>query len=206
MKRIILMPLTALALAACGQATSASAPPASPSLASAAVHIASTPSLGSVLTTADGRTLYYFAPERGGTIACTAQCTQTWQPFITPSGLLTANAALPGTLTVLRRTEGAQVTYSEWPLYTFTGDTAAGDTNGQGVLGQWFAATPSLTDAPIATPTPSPTLAPATPAPAVAPPAPYHPAPAPTSCIPGMNGGDHDGDNNGGPSDLDGCK
>ena len=102
MKRIFLTPLTALALAACGQATSASAPSASPSLSSAAVHLASNPLLGSVLTTADGRTLYYFTPERGGTIACTAQCTQTWLPFVSPSGLLTANAALPGTLTVLR--------------------------------------------------------------------------------------------------------
>jgi predicted lipoprotein with Yx(FWY)xxD motif len=205
MKRIVLIPLTALALTACGQATSASSPvAATPS--SAAVRVASNPSLGSVLTTVDGRTLYYFTPERGGTIACTAQCTQTWPPFITPSGLLTANTALPGTLTVLRRTEGAQVTYSEWPLYTFAGDKVAGDTNGQGVLGQWFAATPSLTDAPIATPTPSPTVAAATPPPAVHTPVPYHPAPAPTSCIPGMNGGDHDGDNNGGPSDLDGCK
>lgn len=205
MKRVILIQLIALALAACGQATAASAPSAPPKLASVAVHLASNPTLGSVLTTADGRTLYYFTPERGGTIACTGQCTQVWPPFVTPSGLLSTNEALPGTLATLRRAEGAQVTYSEWPLYTFSGDQAAGDTNGQGVLGKWFAATTTLTDAPITTPTATPAAPTQAPA-AVVTPAPYHPAPAPTSCIPGMNGGDHDGDNNGGPNDLDGCK
>jgi predicted lipoprotein with Yx(FWY)xxD motif len=207
MKRMMLLPLTSLALAACGQASSASAPTAPPRLASTAVRTAVNPTLGTVLTTADGRTLYYFAPERGGAIACTGQCAQVWMPLITPSGFLSTPAALPGTLSTIRRAEGAQITYSEWPLYTFSGDTAAGDTAGQAVLGKWFVATTSLTDAPLATATPtSPPAAPTQAPPAVVPPAPYHPAPVPTSCIPGMNGGDHDGDNNGAPSDLDGCK
>ena len=207
MKRMILLPLTSLALAACGEVTSVSAPTTPPRVASTAVTTAPNPTFGSVLTTAEGRTLYYFTPERGGTIACTGQCAQIWLPLITPSGLLSTPAALPGTLSTLRRTEGAQVTYSEWPLYTYSGDGAAGDTSGQGVLGQWFVATTTLTDAPIAAATPSATPAPPAPTQAAAatvPPAPYHPAPAPTSCIPGMNGGDHDGDNNGGPNDLDG--
>ena len=204
MKRIILILLTSLALAACGQVTSANAPTASPPIASTAVQTVANPTLGSVLTTSDGRTLYYFTPERGGTIACTGPCAQVWVPLITPTGLLSTPAALPGTLSTLRRPEGTQVTYSEWPLYTFTGDRAAGDTAGQGVAGKWFVATTTLTDAPIATPTPAPPAP--TQAPAVVPPAPSRPAPAPTSCIPGMNGGDHDADNNGGPNDLDGCK
>jgi predicted lipoprotein with Yx(FWY)xxD motif len=207
MKRIVLLPLTSLALAACGQVTSASAPTAPPRVASTVVRTAANPTLGTVLTTADGRTLYYFTPERGGTIACTGQCAQVWVPLITPSGLLSTPVALPGTLSTVRRIQGVQITYSEWPLYTFSGDRAAGDTAGQGVLGKWFVATTTLTDAPVATATPTPPPAAATQAPpAVVPPTPYHPAPAPTSCIPGMNGGDHDGDNNGGPSDLDGCK
>ncbi len=208
MKRIILLPLTSLVLAACGQATSTVTPTAPPRVASTAVNTVSNPSFGSVLTTAEGRTLYYFTPERGGTITCTGQCAQVWLPLIAPSGLLSTPAALPGTLSTLRRMEGAQVTYSEWPLYTFSGDKAAGDTSGQGVLGKWFVATTTLTDAPIATATPTapPPATTQAPAAVVPPPAPSRPAPAPTSCIPGMNGGDHDGDNNGGPNDLDGCK
>ena len=34
----------------------------------------------------------------------------------------------------MERTDGTtQVTYNDWPLYLFSGDAAAGDTNGQGV-------------------------------------------------------------------------
>jgi predicted lipoprotein with Yx(FWY)xxD motif len=207
MKRIMLLPLTSLVLAACGQATSAIAPTAPPAISSTTVQTVSNPSLGSVLTTADGRTLYYFTPERGGTIACTGPCAKTWLPLITPSGLLSTPTALAGTLATIRRAEGDQVSYSEWPLYTFTGDSAPGDTKGQGALGKWFVATSTLTDAPVATATATPAPVAPTQLPAVVTtPKPYRPAPAPTSCIPGMNGGDHDGDNNGGPNDLDGCK
>jgi len=91
MKRMILLPLTSLALAACGQVTSASAPTAPPRVASTVVRTAANPTLGTVLTTADGRTLYYFTPERGGTIACTGQCAQVWVPLISPSGLLSTS-------------------------------------------------------------------------------------------------------------------
>ncbi len=208
MNRVILISLTSLALAACGQAAAGSAPTAPPPLVSAVVHVASSPALGTILTTADGRTLYYFTPERGGAIACTDQCAHAWPPFLTPSGLLSAPVALPGTLATVRRAEGVQVTYSEWPLYTFSGDRAPGDTNGQSVQGKWFVALTTLTDAPVATATPQPPTPAATapPAPPVVVPAPIRPTPAPTSCIPGMNGGDHDGDNNGGPNDFDGCK
>lgn len=208
MNRVILISLTSLGLAACGQAAAGSAPTAPPPPVSAVVHVASSPALGTILTTADGRTLYYFTPERGGTIACTDQCVQAWPPFLTASGLLSTPVALPGTLATVRRAEGVQVTYSEWPLYTFAGDKSPGDTNGQGVLGKWFVALTTLTDAPVATATPQPPapVATAPPAPPVVVPPPIRPTPAPTSCIPGMNGGDHDGDNNGGPNDFDGCK
>jgi predicted lipoprotein with Yx(FWY)xxD motif len=211
MKQMILAPLTGIVLAACGQVSAASTPTPSSPPSGVAIDVATSPTLGEILTTSSGRTLYYFTPERGGTIVCTGPCAQIWHPLLTPSGLLTTTATLPGTLATVSRPEGRQVTYSEWPLYTFSGDKAAGDTSGQGILGKWFVATTTLTDAPIATSTPTPSVATVAPtqAPmATPPPAPYHPtaAPAPTSCIPGMNGGDHDGDNNGGPSDLDGCR
>ena len=38
-----------------------------------------------------------------------------------------------------------EVTYNGWPLHTFAGDTAAGQTNGQGIGSQWFAAKPGTT-------------------------------------------------------------
>jgi predicted lipoprotein with Yx(FWY)xxD motif len=44
---------------------------------------------------------------------------------------------------VLTRSDnGKQVLYNNLPLYYFAGDKAPGDVNGQGVGGNWFAATP----------------------------------------------------------------
>ena len=59
----------------------------------------------------------------------------------------TAGAALPGKLGVTARAGGEQVTYNQWPLYTFAGDAGPGQTNGQGIFGfggRWFVATPGL--------------------------------------------------------------
>jgi predicted lipoprotein with Yx(FWY)xxD motif len=36
-----------------------------------------------------------------------------------------------------------QVTYNGWPLYYFSGDSAAGSTNGQGHDNEWFLVAPS---------------------------------------------------------------
>lgn len=208
MRRLMLLPLSSLALAACGIGAHGSAPSATPTKNAVAIHVASSPTLGSYLTTVNGRTLYYFTPEQDSHpnaphIVATGQLLQTWHPLLSPSGLLTTKVSLPGTLTTVPRPDGGrQVTYNDWPLYTFGGDMTAGETNGQGITGQWFVATTALTEVlPIPTPAPPPP-----PAPTTAPTARPTPVPVPTSCIPGMNGGDHDADNNGGPNDGDGCK
>ncbi len=50
---------------------------------------------------------------------------------------------MTGTLTTFARADGSQqVAYNGEPLYYFTGDTAPGDANGEGVGGVWFIATP----------------------------------------------------------------
>ena len=45
--------------------------------------------------------------------------------------------------------EGPDETYQlkagKWPLYRFSGDTAAGDTNGEGQSGVWFVVSPDGT-------------------------------------------------------------
>lgn len=207
-KRLTILGLSisfALILGACG-GTSAGGGSASPTPHPTAIHVASNAALGSYLTTATARTLYYFTPERdshasGPNIICSGSCAKTWPPLLAPSALLTSNVALPGTLKTLVRPDGGrQVTYSDWPLYTFSGDNRPGDTNGQGVMGYWFVAGTGLTeDMAAAAATPAPT-GPSQPAP------PMPPQPIPTSCIPGFNGGDHDADNNGGRNDSDGCQ
>jgi predicted lipoprotein with Yx(FWY)xxD motif len=123
--------------------TSTPAPPP----AAASVFVASNMALGAVLVNAQGRTLYYFVPERGGRIVCTGQCANAWPPLFATSMAPTAGAALPGQLGVAARASGDQITYNHWPLYTFAGDARPDQTNGQGVFGfggKWFVATPRL--------------------------------------------------------------
>jgi predicted lipoprotein with Yx(FWY)xxD motif len=103
--------------------------------------------LGAILVNGQGRTLYYFVPERGGRIVCIGQCTNAWPPLFAASMAPTAGAALPGQLGIVARSSSEQVTYNNWPLYTFAGDARPDQTNGQGVFGfggKWFVATPGL--------------------------------------------------------------
>jgi predicted lipoprotein with Yx(FWY)xxD motif len=39
---------------------------------------------------------------------------------------------------------GSHIEYNGHPLYTFSQDTAPGQTNGEGLFGMWFVATPNL--------------------------------------------------------------
>jgi predicted lipoprotein with Yx(FWY)xxD motif len=98
-----------------------------------------------ILTDASGKSLYYFTPDTATTSACTGACAQTWPPLLsTGSGAPTSASTLPGKLTVLTTGNGSQVAYNGHLLYTFSGDSAAGDTKGQGLFGKWFVATPGL--------------------------------------------------------------
>lgn len=147
---------SAALLAACGSSSSSESSSASGGGSSSGgaaagssptIQVGSTAKLGQVLTDASGKTLYYFLPEKGGTIACTGGCASTWPPA-TVSGTPIAGSGITGTLGVVARSDGSsQMTYQQWPLHTYSGDMAAGDTNGQGIAGQWFAATAGLTAA-----------------------------------------------------------
>jgi predicted lipoprotein with Yx(FWY)xxD motif len=123
------------------------APATAPPRVAPSVFLASNMALGAILVNAQGRTLYYFVPERGGRIVCTGQCTNAWPPLFATSVAPTAGATLPGQLGIVARASGEQVTYNNWPLYTFAGDARPDQTNGQGVFGfggKWFVATPGL--------------------------------------------------------------
>ena len=98
-----------------------------------------------ILTDAQGKTLYYFAPDTATKIACTGGCAKAWPPLLfTSSGSPTGPSSLTGTLSVLNDANGNQVLYSGYPLYTYSGDTTAGQTKGEGLFGKWFIATPDL--------------------------------------------------------------
>jgi predicted lipoprotein with Yx(FWY)xxD motif len=141
-----------LALAACGggqpanPSDSGTPAPASPSPApaesQAAVATAQS-SLGQTLVDAEGRTLYAFTKDKGGTSSCYDDCEVTW-PALTVQGSPSAGDGVEASLlaTTDRKDGSAQITYKGMPLYHFSGDQQPGDTNGQGVGGVWFAVTP----------------------------------------------------------------
>ncbi len=105
--------------------------------------------LGEVVTDADGFTLYRFDEDTAdpSTTACEGDCATTWPPVLTRNEIVYTgiDASLLGTLT--REDGSVQVTLAGWPLYRFSGDTEAGDTNGEAVGGTWFTAAPDGTKA-----------------------------------------------------------
>ena len=80
-----------------------------------------------------GRTLYLFRADSGTNSACSGACAAAWPPLVTPGKLTAGTGVKQSLLGTTKRGNGAeQVTYGGHPLYLFTGDTAAGQTNGQG--------------------------------------------------------------------------
>jgi predicted lipoprotein with Yx(FWY)xxD motif len=106
----------------------------------------------SVVTNAQGFTLYSFAPDTATASKCTGACAQIWPPVTGPAA---AGQGVTGTLGTITRADGAkQVTYNGHPLYTYTADTAAGQANGNGLNvdgGVWHEVTTSGHAAPAGT-------------------------------------------------------
>lgn len=130
-------------------ATPASTPTTSSSSNSAAIIKTATVTVQgksqTILTDANGKTLYYFTPDTATTAACTGGCTNNWPPLLfTGSGSPTSSATLPGKLSTQTDANGNQVEYNGHLLYLFASDTAAGQTNGEGIGGKWFVATVDL--------------------------------------------------------------
>jgi len=150
--------LLVMLIAACGSSTTTSSPSGSTSAtattaptsssSSAVIQTATATVKGqseTILTNAQGMTLYYFTPDTATKTACTGQCAQVWPPLLfTGSGTPASSTTLPGTLSVVNDVNGSQVEYSGYPLYIYTGDSAPGQTKGEGLFGKWFAATPGM--------------------------------------------------------------
>ncbi len=107
----------------------------------ASVSTGSTP-LGDALVDGSGLTLYGFTNDVDGIPTCSDGCAQAWPPVIVADGQVPAglDAAV---FSVVARDDGSmQLVAGQWPLYTFAGDAAPGDVNGQESGGVWFVAAP----------------------------------------------------------------
>jgi predicted lipoprotein with Yx(FWY)xxD motif len=161
LKRSLVIALSffiALFLAACGSTTSGGGlygggspnptPTTGGSQSSVVIQTATASVKGkseTLLTDATGKTLYYFTGDSATQAACSSSCAQMWPPLLfTSSGVPSSATSLAGKLSVQMDANGSQVEYNGHPLYTFSGDTARGQTNGEGLFGMWFVATPNL--------------------------------------------------------------
>jgi predicted lipoprotein with Yx(FWY)xxD motif len=81
-----------------------------------------------VLTNAQGLTLYWFALDTPTTSRCTGSCVDYWPPVY---GTPEAGPGVTGTLGTIRRPGGSlQATYDGHPLYTYIGDGGPGQATG----------------------------------------------------------------------------
>lgn len=135
---------TAVATAPAATATKAPVPTVAPTVAkSPALLTRVDATLGTILTSTDGKTLYKFNRDTPGVSACVDACAKTWPPLAPPAGDLNAPPGVTGALTSITRPDGTkQIAYNGSPLYNYSADVAPTDTKGQGVGGVWFIVNP----------------------------------------------------------------
>ena len=158
--------ILALILAACGTGAASTEPSTAPSAAASVapstepstepslepgasegggvvfvVNMTDDATLGAYLTGEDGLTLYIFTNDSPDTSTCSDACADAWPPFTVGDSGVEAGPGVTGTLGTITRADGStQVTYNQQPLHYYSGDAAAGDTNGQNMNNVWFVA------------------------------------------------------------------
>jgi predicted lipoprotein with Yx(FWY)xxD motif len=102
--------------------------------------------IGTYLTDGAGRTLYRFdndtaKPPKSN---CNGDCATAWPPLLIKSpGKIYPKGVDPQIVGYVERADHTcQVTVNGHPVYYFVADAKAGDINGQGVNGKWFAVDP----------------------------------------------------------------
>ena len=165
--------LMVLAVGCGGSSTPASKPPASTSAPGAAAS-ASGPAvtapaplrtqstrIGTVLTNSKGLTVYWPDWASSSSWSCTGACAAAWPP-VTGMPQAASGVKLAGTLGTVMRADGTvQATINGHPLFTFKGDTAPGQTKGNGVSAfgaRWSVVNVRSGGAVSVSPSPAPTV------------------------------------------------
>jgi predicted lipoprotein with Yx(FWY)xxD motif len=145
MKRMPVLATAILALAAGTSAVAAAqARPSAHAGRVTTVELRHT-SLGKILTTASGFTLYEFTRDAKNKSTCAklSGCQESWPPLQTatkPTAGPGVKASLLSTISL--RSGGKQVTYAGHPLYIYSGDSGPGETSyvGESAFGgHWYA-------------------------------------------------------------------
>jgi predicted lipoprotein with Yx(FWY)xxD motif len=127
---------------AASAAPAASAPAAQAAATGPGLRVAQS-ALGKIVTNAKAFTLYRFEKDspKPSKPTCYGECAKKW-PAYKWSADLTVEGIDQKLIGKVERTDGiSQVTINGWPVYLYAGDTEAGQTNGHGVGGTWYAVT-----------------------------------------------------------------
>jgi predicted lipoprotein with Yx(FWY)xxD motif len=145
LKRTVLAVALGVALAVAGVAAAAVVThqgSASSSASAGRVTLHKT-KIGKVLATSSGRTLYLFMKDKSKHSACYGQCASYWPPLMKKGKVRAGTGVKAGLLGTTKRKNGKrQVTYKGHPLYLYTGDSGAGQLEGQRQNffgGKWYA-------------------------------------------------------------------
>ncbi|MGW0947005.1 SCO0930 family lipoprotein [Streptomyces sp. NPDC002623] len=103
------------------------------------------PNLGKIVVDKDGMTVYRFIKDKAWpepVSNCNGACLEKW-PAVAPVDFAeTKGIQEKGYMNFTRGDGTKQQTINCSPIYTFSGDKAPGDINGQGVGGTWYAVAP----------------------------------------------------------------
>jgi predicted lipoprotein with Yx(FWY)xxD motif len=98
------------------------------------------PKYGTILVDSEGRTLYTLTTSAGIPVPCEGQCSDIWPPVPVPAGSTTLTGG-NGITNLGKTTAGTGVEYEGYPLFRYSGDTAPGQANGNGISsygGTWY--------------------------------------------------------------------
>ena len=99
---------------------------------------------GNYLVDQNGKTLYIYTKDSPGVSNCSGGCLANWPPLLTNGTPVASDTSITAKLGTITRSDGTQqVTVDDMPVYYFSSDKSAGDTNGQGVGSVWFMLQPS---------------------------------------------------------------
>jgi predicted lipoprotein with Yx(FWY)xxD motif len=137
------MILAAIALSGCGGGGYGMGSTSANGSASALSTVQLAGSAGYVAPT--GFTVYVLSADSFNNSTCTSTtgCTGVWPVVAPPSGAPMSN----GWSSFVRSDGLTQLSYNGWPLYVYSGDSAAGQTNGNGINsfgGVWSIARPGM--------------------------------------------------------------
>jgi predicted lipoprotein with Yx(FWY)xxD motif len=112
------------------------------------IGVRSVSGLGLVLVDERGMTLYIYTPDDRGHSVCSGICSVQWPPLLlsgTEKRPPTGQGVDRALLGVVRRGDGSlQLTYNEWPLYTYRLDKFPGEATGEeNDMGLWQVISPS---------------------------------------------------------------